>query len=142
MFKPLLLIVIGVAFSGVTASRMFDDRAIAREGQAVRIEPMEEYIKTERKRHNQTSTSYSVDIHFVTESGERIRAHKGVSIEQLQALMASTATITYLPRNPKVNRIAGEKPAGWEEIAGGLLAVLVGGFWLRRSIAAPFESGR
>ena len=142
MLKPLLCILIGLGYASLSARLIWQDHALAESGVVALIEPLTEYEKTERKRRNQTRTTLTVDIYFRTQTGERVSSHKQVSGEQLRALFQPNATITYLPSNPKVTRIVGEPPSSWGHAGAGMLAAVVGIWWLRRRINAPVVRNR
>ena len=134
MFKPLLLIIAGLAYAGFSAKHLLDDRALEQRGKTAVVQPLPEYTQTTTKKFNTPDrVQHSANITFETEAGETITVTKSLSADLISQLAsARPVSIRYLPDNPRVTRLGNEGKSDGSNIGIGVLMLIIGGFWFRR----------
>lgn len=136
MFKPLILILVGLVYALFSAKGMLDDRSLAQRGKSATIQPLEKYTKETKKSSH--LVSYKADLTFETESGEKVTVTRTLPDGLLQQLTSGEEVqIRYLPDNPTVARLSHEGQGRGADIGVGVLVLAFGIFWFRRTLNAP-----
>jgi hypothetical protein len=141
MFKPLILILIGLLYGGASARQLWEARALDERGKDAIVEPIEKYTQITKSRYNTADqVSYETDVSFRTESGERITVRRTLNVDLINKFATrQPVMIRYLPDNPKVTQLGAEGASGMGEVVIGAIIALIGVFWFRSRINAPFN---
>lgn len=137
MFKPLILILLGVVYAGYSAKHLMDDRALEQHGKMAVVEPIAQYTQTTHKKGLSERREYDANVTFKTESGETVTVKKKLSVDLIEQFASGgRVSIRYLPENPRVTRLGAEGKMSGVDIGMGLLALIGGVFWFRRNLYA------
>jgi hypothetical protein len=136
MLKALLLMLLGLSYTGFSVVSVLDGRALDSRGKTTQIAPVEKLMETTyRKRNTPDRHSYSGEISFLTEQGQTVTVKKTLPASLVEAVVQGRSVqIRYLPDKPTTTRLEGEMGSGAVDVVVGAIALLLGGLWFRKKL--------